>query len=112
MRRLLGHRGFNLHPYCKGPYQRESSPLWGSISAYNLDSAVVLLVGKYLICLLPTGRSRVQLWLKNIFYFNSPCEATLREWAHRQYQDLEAELWAKPAEQLRGQWINGCCISK
>lgn len=72
MRRLLGHRGFNMHPYCKGLYQREGSPSWGSTSVHNLINVVVLSIGKYLIYLVPTGRSWVQLWVENIFIATVP----------------------------------------
>lgn len=59
-------------------------------AAHNLINAVVLSAGKYLICLVPTGRSRVQLRVENIFDCNSSCETSLGEWAHRQYWDLQS----------------------
>lgn len=108
MRRLLGHRGFDMHPYCKGLYHREGSPSWGSPSVHNLINVVVLSIGKYLIYLVPTGRSWVQFWVENIFDCNSPCETSLREWTHRQYQDLQTELCAKAAGPFDAQWTSGC----
>lgn len=79
MRRLLGHRGVDLHPYYKGLYWRKRSSPWGSTSADNLINAAVLSASKDLIHLVPAGRSRVQLWEENIFDCKSPCETSLGE---------------------------------
>lgn len=55
LRIQLGHKGFNLHPHCKGPYPRERSSPWGIIPAHNLSRAVVLWLGKVLACLVSMG---------------------------------------------------------
>lgn len=77
MRRLLGHRGVDLHPYCKVPYWRKRSSPWGSASAHNLINAAVLSTGNDLICLVPAGRSGVQLWEENIFVARVPVKHLL-----------------------------------
>lgn len=103
-------RGVDLHPYCKGPYWRKRSSPRGSASADNLINAAVLSASKDLIRPVPAGRSRVQLWEENVFDCKSPCETPLGEQAHRQYQDLQANLWA--AGPHGGQWTSGHCICK
>ena len=92
---------------------RGTGPLHGVVHLpTNLVNAAVLSVGKYLICLVATGRGRVQLWVENIFDRNCPSETPLREWAHRQYQDLQTELWAKAAGPLGGQWTSRHYVCK
>lgn len=54
--------GFKLHLCGKGPCVREGSSPWGSTSAHNLISLVVLWVDKYLICHVLIG---YQKWLQN-----------------------------------------------